>query len=67
MTLVPIPWQPYLSLTPSTLALLVAASKRVGADLYLYGAESAWRSYASQAAKYRRFLAGGRWWAQMVG
>ena len=59
MTLVPIPWQPELKLTPSTLALLAAASKRVGRDLYLYGADSAWRSYASQKAKWDAYQKGG--------
>ena len=50
--LVPIPWQPDLKLRPETLALLVAASKRVGRNLYLYGSNSAWRSYRQQSALY---------------
>lgn len=57
--LVPIPWQPHLKLRPETLRLLQAASARVGRDLYLYGPNSAWRSYAQQQAMWDRYQAGG--------
>lgn len=63
MTLVPIPWQPRLYLTPSTLELLDRASTYYGDDLYLYDADyrrisPAWRSYAQQATAYRNWRNG---------
>lgn len=57
--LVSIPWQPELKLHPDALALLQAASKRVGRNLYLYNGDSAWRSYARQKALWDAYLAGG--------
>lgn len=43
--LVPVPWQPGYKLTPDTLALLLAASARLGSNIYLV---DAWRSYEYQ-------------------
>lgn len=62
--LVQVPWQPELYLTPDTLALLVAAGKQVGVDLYIYMApdgptDGAWRSWARQNYLYQKALAGG--------
>lgn len=57
--LVSIPWQAELKLHPETLALLQAASRRVGRNLYLYNADSAWRSYARQEALWVAYQAGG--------
>jgi hypothetical protein len=62
--LVPIPWQPSLLLTPDTLALLVAAGKRLGVNLFVYQApdgplDGAWRPLARQEFLYRKALAGG--------
>jgi hypothetical protein len=55
--LAPIPWQPMLFLRPEALALLVAASARLGTQLKVQ-AKGAWRPYADQ--KYFRdlYLAG---------
>lgn len=60
-TLVPIPWQRHLYLTPSTLALLEKASDYYGDDLYLYDADykrisPAWRSYSQQATAFKKWL-----------
>lgn len=57
--LVSIPWQPELKLHPDTLTLLIAASKRVGRNLYLYNSDSAWRSYARQKALWLASQSGG--------
>lgn len=67
--LVQIPWQPLYWLTPHTLNLLVAASRRLGYNgtttgLMLYtgdkrGLLSAWRSYAMQLMLWLAYLAGG--------
>lgn len=67
--LVRIPWQSYYWLTPHTLALLVAASKRLGyngttSGLMLYaidprGLLSAWRSYAQQTTLWLASQNGG--------
>jgi len=46
--LVQIPWQPYLWLTPSTLALLKEASRIRGHNIMLNGQDAAWRSYERQ-------------------
>lgn len=54
--LVPIPWQPTLLLTPRTLALLVAASNRLGRRIFLNGSDAAWRSYARQAYLYNGWV-----------
>lgn len=53
-TLVPIPWQPAYFLTPDTLALLVAASDRVGERLQV---SDAWRSYAEQKGYWDAYVA----------
>lgn len=58
MTLVPIPWHPELKLRPETLALLIAASKRVSRNLLLAGPNSAWRSYEQQTEKWLAYLNG---------
>lgn len=58
MSLVPIPWQPHLFLTPSTLALLQAASARRGRNLHVFGADGAWRPYAVQKRLYDLYKAG---------
>lgn len=51
--LVQVPWQKQYWLTPDTLALLVAASNRLGTQLML---NDAWRSYAEQAYYYDQYL-----------
>lgn len=62
MTLVPIPWQPHLYLTPRTLGYLESASARVGRNLYLNDSQytrisPAWRSYAQQKTAWDLFIA----------
>ena len=52
VNLVQVPWQPTLYLTPDTLALLNAASDRIGAKLRLVGQDAAWRSYERQFYLY---------------
>jgi len=64
VSLVPVPWQPDLYLTPDTLALLVAAGNRLGTKLYIYQSkdgptDGAWRSLARQEYLWRKALAGG--------
>lgn len=56
--LVPVPWQPECLLTPDTLALLVAASNRAGALLYIDGQDGAWRPWARQAYLYNGYMHG---------
>lgn len=52
VNLVPIPWQPGYKLTPDTLALLIAASNRVGHNIEVV---DAWRSYAKQAYYFDQY------------
>jgi hypothetical protein len=56
--LVQVPWQPQCWLTPDTLALLEAASDDLGAQLYIDGANGAWRSYDEQKRLYDLMLSG---------
>lgn len=56
-SLVPIPWQPDLYLTPDTLAYLQAASTRLNTHLAVAAGDGAWRSYASQKALRDYYLA----------
>lgn len=54
-SLVPIPWQPALFLTPHTLSYLLEASRRLGQNIFLQGSDAAWRSYARQAYLYDQY------------
>ena len=56
--LVPIPWQPDLYLTPSTLAYLQRASDLYGARLRVVSPDGAWRSYERQKYLYDLWLKG---------
>ena len=47
-SLVQIPWQPTIWLTPRTLDRLNDASHRLGRNIYLNGADAGWRSYDRQ-------------------
>jgi hypothetical protein len=57
MSLVSIPWQPNLFLTPDTLALLVAAGNVRGKPLHVVGNDGAWRAYAKQKYFYDGWVA----------
>lgn len=56
--LVQVPWQPECWLTPDTLSYLVAASNRIGTELYINGSDGAWRAYAEQKRLYDLYLSG---------
>jgi len=61
MSLIPIPWQPNIHLTPDTLALLVAASDRLKTQLRVASPDGGWRAYAAQKKyydAYRAYVAG---------
>jgi len=63
MTLVPVPWQPWLYLTPHTLSLFVAAGKRLGRNIIFNSVRSptgsylaTWRSYSDAVYLWDQYL-----------
>ena len=58
MSLVPIPWQPSLMVHSDLLARLRAVGAIMGRPPYLFGPNSAWRSYAQQKALWDAYQNG---------
>ncbi|UXO93842.1 D-alanyl-D-alanine carboxypeptidase [Pseudanabaena phage Pan2] len=58
MSLVPIPWEPGLYIHPDMLKRLRAIEASLGRVPYLFGENSAWRSYAQQKAMWDAYQNG---------